>query len=58
MLDTSEKLSWKKRARNSTKMVFSAFISQFMKDQYGLDAKQSLEKVLIAKGHNAFKNDE
>ena len=39
-------------------MVFSAFICQFLKDQYGQDARQNLEKVLIAKGHNAFKNDE
>ena len=60
-LDESKPLTWKKRARNSTKMLFSAFICQYLKEANASNdfkvPKQDLEKVLLAKGHNAFKPD-
>ena len=62
LLDKAKSLTWKKRARNSTKMLLSAFTCQYLKEaevshDFGL-AKQSLEKMLLDKGHNAFKPDQ
>lgn len=62
LLDQSKTLTWKKRARNSTKMLLSAFTCQYLKEaDSSNDFKASmhnLEKVLLAKGHNAFKPDQ
>ena len=43
-------------------MLLSAFICQYLKEYHDSkdfnEAKQDLEKILIAKGHNAFKPDQ